>query len=798
MGKQALEGLKVVELGSYISAPFSTRIMADLGADVIKVEPPSGDISRNYGPFPGDRKDPESSGIFLYLNAGKKGITLDLEEKKDRSLFLEIVSDADVLVENTCASSFLEKRGLDYGSLEKVNPGLVMVSISPFGRTGPYRDYRGHDINSSALAGLSIVLGSPGREPLVIPYSQCDFQGALHAASAALTALLARRKTGKGQHVDVSVAEVLLYSVRGMYFVAKEANVTWMRKGTRQQVSIYPTGYFPCKDGYVCIASQSPKQWKKFIKLMGEPEWAQDPELQDGFSLGVNNPDRGDEVFHPWLKQHTRKELMQLAMEHGLTMGLVNRIDEMVGDPHFVQRGFWAEIEAPQLGKIRIPGMSYLMSETPWRITRPAPKLGEYNEEVLGGSKSTKKNKEKIVDGSGRTLKRPLEGYRVLDFGWNWAGPQAAQMMADMGAEVIKIESRTRQDIMRLMAYLKHFFRQNNRNKLSVTVDLKHSEGVDLLKRLVKVSDIVLDNFSAGIMEKLGIGYDVLEAVNPGIICISMSMAGQHGPQRDMKGFASIATGYAGLEGLIGYPGEGSLGLMSFGYGDINMSIQGVYSVLAALYYREQTGRGQFIDVSQIEATIATMGEPVLDYFLNRRVAEPQGNRHPEMAPYGNYPTAGEDQWISIAVGSEEEWKSFTKAIGDPGWAGEKRFQTAESRLRNRKDLDEFVSQWTRKQTRYEATEILQKAGVAAAPVVGIEDGDSDPQLKSRDISREIDHPDYSVGTLYATPWKLSDTPGGIDRLTPRLGEHNEYVYKELLGISDEEFNRLVEAGVIN
>lgn len=797
MRKQALEGLKVVELGSYISAPFSTRIMADLGADVIKVEPPSGDVSRSYGPFRGDRKDPESSGIFLYLNAGKKSVTLDLEGKEGRNLFLELIGDADVLVENTYTSSFLEKRGLDYASLEKVNPGLVVVSVSPFGRTGPYRDHRGYDINSSALAGLSIVLGSPGREPLVIPYSQCDFQGALHAASAALTALLARRKTGKGQYVDISVAEVMLYSVRGMYFVAKEANVTWIRKGTRQQVSIYPTGYFPCRDGYVCIASQSPKQWKKFIKLMGEPEWSQDPELQDGFSLGVNNPDRGDEVFHPWLKQHTRKELLQLAMEHGLTMGLVNRIDEMVGDPHFVQRGFWAEIESPKLGKIQLPGMSYLMSETPWRIAKPAPRLGEHNEEVLGGKKNARK-KTKKIDGSGRNLGRPLEGYRVLDFGWNWAGPQAAQMIADMGAEVIKVESRTRQDIMRLMTYLKHFFRQNNRSKMSVTVDLKQSEGVDLLKRLVKISDVVLDNFSAGIMEKLGLGYEVLKEVNPGIICISMSMAGQHGPQRDMKGFASIATGYAGLEGLIGYPGEGSLGLMSFGYGDVNMAIQGVYSVLAALYCREQTGRGQFIDLSQIEATIATMGEPILDYFLNRRVAEPRGNHHPEMAPHGNYPAAGEDEWVSIAVASDEEWKSFVNAIGCPGWAGEKRFQTVKSRLQNRKALDELVSQWTRQYTRYEVAEVLQKSGVAAAPVLGIEDGDDDPQLQSREISRELDHPDYSVGTLYATPWKLSDTPGGIDRLTPKLGEHNEYVYKELLGISDEEFDHLVEAGVIN
>ena len=797
VGEHALEGIKVVELGSNISAPYCARIMADLGAEVIKVEPPSGDPARTWGPFKGGQKSTGDSGFFLYLNAGKKGVVIDLDKSEGQEQFRTLVGGADILVENSYPSTYLGSRGLDYSSLAAINPGLVLVSISPFGRTGPYRDYRGYDINSSALAGLSIVLGSPDREPLVIPFSQCDFQGAIHGAAAAMTGLLARGKTGKGQYIDVSVAEVILHSVRGMYFVAKEANVTWMRKGTRQQVSIYPTGYFPCKDGYVCIASQSPKQWKKFIKLMGDPEWAQDPELQDGFSLGVNNPDRGDEVFHPWLKQHTRKELLEIAMEHGLTMGHVNRIDEVVEDPHFVQRGFWAEVEDPGLGKMRLPGMSYRMSETPWRITGPAPRLGEHNQEFLDGKKS-KDGKRTKAAVSGKNLTRPLEGYRVLDFGWNWAGPQAAQILADMGAEVIKIESRTRQDIMRLMAYLKHFFRQNNRSKMSVTVDLKQAEGVELLKRLVKISDIVLDNFSAGTMQKLGLGYETLKAVNPGIICISMSMAGQHGPQKDMKGFASIATGYAGLEGLIGYPGEGSLGLMSFGYGDVNMAIQGVFSVLAALYYRERTGKGQFVDVSQIEATIATMGEPILDYFLNRRVAEPRGNHHPALAPHGNYPSREENQWVSIAVGSEEEWKDFVAAIGSPAWAGEERFRTMDDRIQNQKDLDELVGQWTRQHTSYEATEILQRHGVAAAPVLGIEDGDADPQLESRDIKQEIDHPDYSAGTLYATPWKLSDTPGGINRITPRLGEQNEYVYKELLGISDEEFGRLVEAGVIN
>ncbi|UCD83282.1 MAG: CoA transferase, partial [Deltaproteobacteria bacterium] len=661
-----------------------------------------------------------------------------------------------------------------------------------------YRDYRGYDLNCSALSGVSIVLGSPEREPLSIPFCQCEYQAAIHGAAAAMAALLARRSMRKGQHVDISTSEVMLYYARGMYLVTKEAGVGWKRRGTRQQVSIYPTGYFPCKDGHVCIASQSPRQWRKFIKLMGEPEWAKDPEMGDGMSLGIQNPDKGDEVFKPWLMERTRKQLLDMAMEHGLTMGLVNRIDEMVQDPHFKERGTWAEIDDPKLGKLKLPGMSYLLSETPWRITKPAPKLGEHNEEILTNKPKSREAKQKKASGNKKALKRPLEGYRVLDFGWNWAGPMTAQVLADMGAEVIKVETSTKLDLMRYLPYLIHFFRQNNRSKLSVTVDIKQPGGVDLVKRLVKVSDIVLDNFSAGVMDRNGLGYSALKEVKSDIICISMSMAGQFGPLKDMKGFASIATGYAGLEGLVGYPEGKSTGMMSFGYGDTNMAMQGVYSVLAALYHREQTGEGQFVDVSQIEAVVALMGEPILDYFLNGKIAEPRGNYHPEMAPYGIYPTKEEDRWVSIAVWQEEEWEGLCRAVGQPPWTKEERFRTREARLKNTESLNELVSEWTRKHTYYEAAEILQKAGVAAVPVLGVDDGDSDPQLSERDILQELKHPEHGPGVLYTTPWKLSETPGGIDRPTPRVGEHNDYIFKEILGMPEDEIKQLTEKNVIN
>ncbi|MCX5866272.1 MAG: CoA transferase [Proteobacteria bacterium] len=799
MADQALAGLRVVEYGGGTAVSFAARTLADLGAEVIKVEPPAGDPIRKYGPFRGERPDRESSGYFTYLNAGKRGVTLDLRKEEGRAGFIELLREADLLIESGFTAADLETGGFAYPELAKTNPGLVMVSLSPFGRTGPYRNFRGYDLSASALGALSIVLGAPGKKPLSIPYEQCEFQAALHGAAAALTALLARRKTGRGQFVDVAAAEVMLYYCRGMFLVTREANVGWRRRGTRQQVSIYPTGFFPCQDGYFCIASQSPKQWKKLIKIMGEPEWSKDQAMRDAMTLGIQTPDAGDAVFKPWLMSLTRKELMDLAMEHDLTMGAVNRIDEVVKDPHFEARKHWAEVEHPILGRVKMPGMSYLLSETPWRIEKTSPRLGEHNREILFEKKIWKSVSIPPPAGAGKKVMRPLEGYRIVDFGWNWAGPMAAQILADMGAEVIKIETSARQDLMRLMGYLRHFFRQNNRNKLSITIDIKQPSGVELVKRLAKVSDVVLDNFSAGVMERNGLGYQALKEVNDKIIAISMSMAGQFGPLSELKGFASIATGYAGLEGLIGYRGEGATGLMSIGYGDTNMAIQGVFATLAALYHREKTGRGQFIDVSQIEGVMALMGKPILDYFLNGRVAEAMGNFHPDLVPHGIYPTKGEDQWVSIAVGTEPEWEAFCRVTGHPEWIKDERFQKLRYRLKNSRELDDLISEWTRQHTNYEIMNLLQGAGVAAMPVLGVEDGDADPHLVFRGIREEWTKTDEGEEVWhYATPWRLSETPGGIDRFTPKLGEHNEYVFKKLLKMSADEFKELVEKKVIN
>jgi benzylsuccinate CoA-transferase BbsF subunit len=406
-----------------------------------------------------------------------------------------------------------------------------------------------------------------------------------------------------------------------------------------------------------------------------------------------------------------------------------------------------------------------------------------------------------------------LEGIRVLDFGTAWAGPMAAHILADMGAEVIKVESRTRIDGARLgrpivgddidggdkgkWVDMQPQFHGLNRNKYSITVNLKRPEGMALIKELIKKSDVVLDNSSPGVMKRLGLDYESLKKIKPDIITISLSGLGGYGPFSNAMVYAPIITAISGLVSQIGYYGEPVLGAQTSSYGDCNASIHGVFATLAALYYRKRTGEGQHIDLSEVEADTSTLGETILDYTMNHRVAKPRGNNHPSMVPHNNYRCKGDDKWISIAIKTEEEWKRFCQVIGNPDWTKEQRFADTFSRLHNRDELDTLITEWTINYTPYEAMEILQEAGVAAVPVMNVEDQYFDPHFKERQTFVEVNHPLVGLEVLYGFPFKLSKTPAAIHRVCPSLGEHNNYVFGKLLGLSQDEIDRLTKDKVL-
>jgi len=397
----------------------------------------------------------------------------------------------------------------------------------------------------------------------------------------------------------------------------------------------------------------------------------------------------------------------------------------------------------------------------------------------------------------------PLDSYRVVDFSWVWAGPLLGMILADMGAEVIKVETNKRLDSARLTPgrttvgpETDFVFHSMNRNKLGITVDMSDPRGAALIRGLVEISDVAVENFSPKGLRNLGLEYASLREVNPQLVMISLPAAGQYGPLSDIVTYAPSLGALCGYSSLIGYPGERVLGEQT-PYLDVNSAIHGAFAVLAALYYRERTGKGQYIDMAQIEVGASAIGEAFMEYFINGRVMGTRGNRHPAMAPHNNYPCKGDDKWISIAVKTDEEWRSFCDAIGSPPWAEDVRFGDGSNRLRNQEELDRLVSGWTVELTYYEAMDILQKAGVAAAPCLDLSERFSDPHFEERQTHLQVEHPATGDDIIAGIPFKLSETPCEVRRPAPLLGQHNEYVFRELLGKTREEIAQLIEDKVI-
>ena len=415
----------------------------------------------------------------------------------------------------------------------------------------------------------------------------------------------------------------------------------------------------------------------------------------------------------------------------------------------------------------------------------------------------------------------PLSNVRVTDLGSAWAGPMAGHLLADMGAEVIKVESRVRMDGMRLgrpmvgedltggdrglWPELQPVFHGLNRNKLSVTLNLRTESGRRILRRLASVSDVVLANFSPGVLERLGMDYASLRRIKPDIIVASMPAFGDTGPLRDMVAYAPIIQAMSGMMSLVGYApeeGEPLVGELQAAWSDTVAALCTALGVAAALRRRNLTGKGQYVEAAHLEGTTALLGVPMLEYQMTGRIPGPTGNDDPDFAPHNNYPCAGEDTWVAIAIRTDEEWQALAgvmekDAAGRTGLTGEAKFADKPSRWANRRELDELVATWTRGLSPQQVVERLQAVGVAAMPVMNIADQFADSHLNARETYVEIDHPHVGAEMVYGVPWRFSDTPGSVRTPAPLLGQHNDYVLRELLGMDKTGVDELVAQQVI-
>jgi benzylsuccinate CoA-transferase BbsF subunit len=514
---------------------------------------------------------------------------------------------------------------------------------------------------------------------------------------------------------------------------------------------------------------------------------------------------------------HTRAELLEGALKHHAMLYPVSTTADILESVQLAAREFWVELEHAELGTtITYPGAFTKASEAPLRVSRRAPLIGEHNQEILEQEPGLSREIPSTPKQTGSNLAKPnkkgqnrgrklLEGIKVADFTWNAAAPIAIKTLCDYGAEVIKIEGRSKPDFQRILASFKDGIPGLNRSgdwnrwntgKLSVALDLTHPKGVEIAKRFVARADIVAENFAGGVMERMGLGYQELIKVKPDIIMLGSSMMGQTGPYATHPGFGNHLTAISGFVNITGWPDREPTP-PDGPYTDFIAPRFSLLAIVAALDYRRRTGKGQYLDFSQYESSLHFMAPLILDRTINQRTAGRVGNRSAYAAPHNAYRCLGEDRWCAIAVFTDEEWQSFCRVIGGPVWTDDAKFSTLPARKQNEEELDRLVEEWTISYPPEEVMNMMQAAGVAAGVLENGEDLlEHDRQLKHRHSFWELDHPEVGMHRVAGPSFVLSKSPYELRR-APLLGEHSEYALKEVLGLTDEEIAELVIEGVV-
>ena len=794
--QRALDGVNVLDLSDSIGGAYCTKLLADLGADVVLVERPgSGHSLRRTGPFAAG-SDPDSSGMFLYYGANKRSVVCDLRTEAGRGRVRGLAANTDILVESF-DPGYLDSVGLGFESLSAVNEALVFTSVTHFGQSGPNRHWKSDEITDFAMGGYMYFCGHAEREPLMMNNNQPMLHAGVQSAIASLAALRWARMTGEGQHVDVS-------SVEAMLSAHAWTSTSWTHEGVVLRRTA--PDCIPCKDGWVWFF---PFRWDPtFFVLIDRPELIEHEDFADRQSW-ADNRDRLVALLTEWCADRTKDEIFRAGQELRVPVTPVNDAADLLGSSQLQHREWFQEIDHPIAGRVFMPGFPYVFAKTPARIRRPAPRLdADAGFNFVSGDRPFRAiEREEIVSlGVGREG-LPLKGVRVLELTANWAGPLAARHLADLGAEVIKIEAPDRPatrggrypggDPFRHHYNRAAYFNKLNRNKLGITLNLDDESGRGIFLKLVAESDVVLENNSPRVMRNFNLQYPVLRGVNPEIIMVSISGFGQTGPDRDYVAYGANVEASCGLAAATGYADDDRPYRSTLFYADPVTGAHAAVAILSALHHREMTGEGQYVDMSLHENGITFFPEAVMEYTVTGNLAKRRGNRHPVHAPQGCYPSYGDDSWIVVCIRTPDEWKALASAIGRMDLGADPELETSRGRHARHDELDAAISEWTRQYDHNEASAILQEAGVPAAPVLANWEMVSNRHFYARGFYEPMEHPEMGVFPYPGMPWKLSETPGTVRKASPMYGEHNAAVFRGLLDLGDDELGPMYERRVI-
>jgi len=791
-----LSGLRVLDLTGRRGG-YCGMLLANLGAEVVLIEPPAGDPMRREGPFKNDSVHPDGSLSFAGYHTNKKGIVLDLQTAQGQTTCRTLVANADVLIEDRPVG-YLDRIGMGYPALQTVNPALVMTSITGFGLTGPYRDFKAPSIVAFAMGGLMNLCGHPQRAPLMGPCDVAYHLGSVHAAFGTLVALYNRRRIGRGDHVEVALQDVLVadpflriitrYSVTGEILE---------RTGHSQSTTVAET--YKCQDGYARIFCNQPDHWKRLVEWLGSPAELMDPEFENVQNRYPLRPVL-DRIIEARTLTSDTKTFFEEFQSHRLAASPINSPSAFLADPQTQHRQYVVEVDDPYLGRHRFPGDPYKFSESPWRIERGAPLLGEHQLAVTNELAKASPWLEALRGISGQAAhSQPFADIRVLSFPTGIVGPALGSLLAEHGAQVITVEAgRTVRSPQRGQRFQIASDLESHRNKRRIAINMKHPEGLGLAKRLIALSDVVAENFSARVMASWGLDYPRMKEVRENIIMASLQAFGQTGPRRDFVSFGPILMAFSGMTYLWRDPEVERPGAAcQTAFPDYVAPSYGAIAILAALHYRAQSGKGQYIDISQAETAASMLGPAYLEYLINGREPAPQGNFNSLAAPHGCYHCKGDDRWCVISVETQEEWVRFCEVLGHQEWVTDPRFADLAARVNYKGELDTLVESWTARHTPHQVMLILQRDGIPAGVVQTAEDLFRDPHLRERGFARDVYYNQVGWVTRVGPSVRLAASDVSREEIAHSAGQDNEAVFGELLGISSAQIKDLTEREVL-
>jgi len=851
----ALCGLRVIEYADELGEHCGL-LLAGLGAEVIKIEPPEGSPTRGIGPFHKDEPGPENSLFFWHYNRNKKSVVLPAG--RERETLLSLISSADVLLDAS-GGELGRLAGVDRAALAQRFPALVLARMTPFGDEGPWKDFRASDLIHLALGGVAMNCGydmDPHNRydlPPIAPQLWHAYHIAGdHLAIGIVAALVHRLQTGEGQEVSVAVHEAVSKNteVDLMSWVMRRAPIY---RQTCRHAAERP-GRVPAmahtKDGrWIMTWGVSARDEANLIPFLQRYGMAADLELPDASAdmkarsipgtVAMNERTAHKlEVIQRFIGAYTYADVpWREAQDAGLLWAPLRKPHENAQDPHWLARRSFTDIEHPELDRsFRYATSKWLSTATDWQPGRRPPLLGEDTQAVLASLSAPRPTpfmapRARTSPPSARGKPFALQGIRILDFSWFLASAGGTRVAAAFGAECLKVEWKENPDT-RLAAMapvggraareaakaplqgvtdpdMGGQFNNKNSGKRGLSLNIRHPEGLEIAKRLVAQCDVVAEGFSPGVLERLGLGYEALKAIKPDIIYVQQSGMGSQGTYGRFRTVGPVAASFGGTSEMSGLPEPAPPAGWGYSYLDWMGAYTFALAILSAIFHRDRTGEGQLIDSSQCESGTFLSGAAVLDWSANGRPWNRIGNRSPHKpaAPHGIYrcmPDAekGDDSWIAIACFDDAEWSAFCSVAGWSEARDDERFRTLQGRLAHQDELDAMVSEWSVQQEAYAIMHALQAAGVPAGVCQTAGDRcDRDPQLQALRWLTEVTGTKIGRWPVAEMPAKLSATPaysgGPIDRGAPCYGEDNHYILREYLGYSDTDIERLERENVI-